>query len=59
MGRWTLKQSLMLIILLEHFGAKNWSAISQKMVIKSELQVRERYCNVIDPEIGKDNYWTE
>lgn len=29
------------------------------MVVKSELQVRERYCNMVDPNIGKDSYWTE
>lgn len=27
------------------------------MKIKSELQVRERYCNLVDPTIGKD-IWT-
>src|SRR4051812_11559634 len=48
----------MLIILLEHFGYKRWSLIGEKMVVKSELQIRERYCNIIDPCIGKDSYWT-
>ena len=27
------------------------------MVIKSELQVRERFCNILDPYVGK-NIWT-
>jgi hypothetical protein len=27
------------------------------MVVKSELQVRERFCNLADPSIGKD-IWT-
>jgi hypothetical protein len=31
--------------------------IAEKMGVKSELQVRERYCNLVDPEIGKD-IWT-
>jgi hypothetical protein len=35
-----------------------WSIIGEKMVIKSELQVRERYCNMMDPLIGKDTHWT-
>jgi hypothetical protein len=56
-GRWSIRQTLMLIILLEHFGAKRWAIIAQKMLIKSELQVRERYCNLVDPAIGKD-IWT-
>ncbi len=56
-GRWTTRQSLMLIVLCEHFGVKRWALISQKLVVKSELQVRERYCNIIDPSIGK-NLWT-
>ena len=47
----------MLIILCEHYGVKRWAQIAQKMVIKSELQVRERYCNIIDPSVGK-NVWT-
>ena len=56
-GRWTLRETLMLIILLEHFGAKRWAHIAKKMVVKSELQVRERFCNLVDPTIGKD-VWT-
>jgi hypothetical protein len=48
----------MLIILLEHFGARRWALIAKKMVVKSELQVRERYCNLVDPAIGKD-LWTQ
>ena len=58
-GRWTTRQSLMLMILLQHYGAGHWSLISQKMVIKSELQVRERFCNVMDPHLGRDSYWTQ
>jgi hypothetical protein len=27
------------------------------MKVKSELQVRERFCNIIDPALGK-NLWT-
>jgi hypothetical protein len=47
----------MLIILLEHFGTRRWAQIAQKMGVKSELQVRERYCNILNPSIGK-NTWT-
>lgn len=56
-GRWTIRESIMLIILLEHYGLKKWAQIAQKMEVKSELQVRERYCNIINPGIGK-NLWT-
>lgn len=56
-GRWTPRQTLMLIILLEHFGCKRWGLIASKMKVKNELQVRERYSNLIDPSIGKD-VWT-
>lgn len=56
-GRWTNRHSLMLIILLEHFGTRRWAQIAQKMVVKSELQVRERYCNILNPSVGK-NTWT-
>lgn len=48
----------MLIILLEHYGEKRWAQIAQKMEVKSELQVRERFCNIVDPSLGK-NLWTE
>lgn len=56
-GRWTIRQTIMLIILLEHFGIRRWAMIANKIVVKSEQQVRERYCNLIDPSIGKD-VWT-
>lgn len=56
-GRWTSRQSLMLVVLLEHYGIRKWAQISQKMVVKSELQVRERFCNILDPNVGK-NTWT-
>lgn len=56
-GRWTPRQTLMLIVLLEHFGSKRWGMIASKMKVKNELQVRERYSNLIDPSIGKD-VWT-
>jgi hypothetical protein len=56
-GRWTIRLSLMLIILVEHFGTKKWALISQKIGVKSELQVRERYCNIMDPALGR-NMWT-
>jgi hypothetical protein len=56
-GRWTMRETLMLVVLLEHFGEKRWAQIAQKMVVKSELQVRERFCNIVDPALGK-NLWT-
>lgn len=56
-GKWSARQSMMLIVLLEHYGARKWAQIAHKMVCKSELQVRERYCNIIDPSIGSHS-WT-
>jgi hypothetical protein len=47
----------MLIILVEHLGVKKWALISTKIAQKSELQVRERYCNILDPSLGR-NSWT-
>lgn len=44
----------MFIILLQHFAPGKWSIISQKIGVKSQLQVRERYCNLVDPSIGKE-----
>lgn len=34
----------------------NWALISKKLKDKSEFQIRERFCNVLDPEI-KENKW--
>jgi hypothetical protein len=56
-GKWSTRQSIMFIVLLEHYGAKKWAQIAHKMVCKSELQVRERFCNIIDPTISSDR-WT-
>ena len=38
-GRWTTRQTLMLIVLLEHFGSRRWGIIASKMRVKNELQV--------------------
>lgn len=56
-GRWSLVQNMKLIVLVEHFGEKKWAAISKRIKDKSEIQVRERFCNILDPKICK-NSWT-
>lgn len=48
----------MLIALVECYGYGKWAAISKKLKVKSEFQIRERFCNVLDPSI-KQNSWTE
>lgn len=57
-----MRQSLVLIILVEHLGVKKWAEISKRLGSKSELQVRERFCNILDTSVGRnvwDDYRTE
>lgn len=55
-GRWSLRENIILIILVECFGVGKWAAISKAMKCKSEFQVRERFCNILDPTI-MSNKW--
>lgn len=41
----------MLIVLVEYYGVGKWALISKKIKVKSEFQIRERFCNVLDPTI--------
>lgn len=34
-GKWTLRQNLMLIVLVEYYGAGKWALISKKIKVKS------------------------
>lgn len=56
-GKWTLRQNIQLIVLVEYYGYAKWALIAKNMQFKSEFQVRERYCNILDPTVG-ENVWT-
>ena len=44
-------------MLIEYYGEGKWAAIAKKIKSKSEFQVRERYCNILDSSKGQ-NKWT-
>lgn len=57
-GKWNKRQSLMLIALAEYYGQGKWALISKKLRARSEFQIRERFCNILNPAL-KENKWIE
>ncbi|KAM3137347.1 hypothetical protein pb186bvf_010527 [Paramecium bursaria] len=49
--RWTLKEDLKLVILVDYFGVGQWNNLQKYFENRTEIQIRERWCNVLDPDL--------
>jgi len=56
-GRWTKEEDDLLIKAVEKYGKGNWIMIKKHVPHRTDMQCRERYCNVLDPAINKSP-WT-
>ncbi|CAD8170804.1 unnamed protein product [Paramecium pentaurelia] len=56
--RWKILEDLKLIILVDYFGVGQWNKLHQFFKNRTEVQIRERWCNVLDPEL-EIRPWTE
>lgn len=40
-------------------SCKKWQELASMLPARTGMQVRERYCNIINPELKQHNVWTE
>lgn len=57
-GRWRLDEDIRLKKAIEIFGSKKWCKISEYVVTRTDAQCRERFVNILDPQIKK-NEWIQ
>jgi len=57
-GRWTVEEDKRLKLAVMVYGPKTWKKIAAFIPGRTEVQCRERWCNVIDPLLKLDE-WTE
>lgn len=55
--KWTLEEDLTLGIALKIYGSNKWAKISMHISNRTDIQCRERYCNILDPKLT-DIKWT-
>lgn len=56
--KWNFEEDLTLGIALKIYGNNKWSKISNHIEKRTDIQCRERYCNILDPRLT-DVRWTE
>ncbi|XP_068642426.1 uncharacterized protein [Aristolochia californica] len=57
-GRWTVDEDKHLKVSVLLFGAKTWQKIARFVPGRTQVQCRERWCNVLDPSLNLEA-WTE
>ncbi|CAM6126983.1 unnamed protein product [Calypogeia fissa] len=57
-GRWSVEEDKRLKWAVSVYGRKKWKQIAEHVPGRTDLQCRERWCNVLDPSI-KLGEWTE
>lgn len=56
-GKWTLFEDVKLVLYLEYFGKGKWCTISKKFSNRTDVQIRERWCNILDPHLKHSSRW--
>lgn len=56
-GKWSLIEDVKLTLYLEYFGKGKWSSIAKKFHNRTDVQIRERWCNILDPNLKIGNKW--
>ncbi|KAL2653080.1 hypothetical protein R1flu_021208 [Riccia fluitans] len=57
-GRWSVEEDKRLKWAVSVYGAKKWKQIAEHVPGRTDIQCRERWCNVLDPDIKVD-VWTQ
>ncbi|XP_057828110.2 uncharacterized protein LOC131039397 isoform X1 [Cryptomeria japonica] len=57
-GRWTVEEDKRLKVAVLVYGPRMWKKIASFVPGRTEVQCRERWCNVLDPSIKLEG-WTE
>eukprot|EP01117_Protostelium_nocturnum_P002743 TRINITY_DN1363_c0_g2_i1.p1 TRINITY_DN1363_c0_g2~~TRINITY_DN1363_c0_g2_i1.p1 ORF type:complete len:624 (-),score=246.38 TRINITY_DN1363_c0_g2_i1:99-1970(-) len=56
-GKWSEEEDIHLKVAVSEYGIKNWSLVKEHVPGRTDLQCRERYVNVLDPNIST-SIWT-
>ena len=56
-GKWTTIEDIKLALYLEFYGKGKWSIIAKKFTNRTDVQIRERWCNILDPSLKTGNKW--
>jgi len=56
-GKWTMLEDIKLALYLEFYGKGKWSIIAKKFINRTDVQIRERWCNILDPRLKTGNKW--
>ena len=56
--KWSFEEDLILGIALKIYGNKKWSKIANHLTGRTDIQCRERYCNILDPSL-EEVEWKE
>src|SRR3989338_1936219 len=57
-GRWSLEEDIRLALAVSAFGLKKWHEVSEYIPGRTDVQIRERWVNVLDPML-KVVHWTK
>lgn len=50
-SKWSLEEDITLGIALKIYGNNKWAKISNHIPYRTDIQCRERYCNILDPKL--------
>ena len=56
---WTAEEDAMLTAVVAANGARNWRAVAEALPGRTRKQVRERWHNQLDPNLIRDQEWSE
>ena len=56
-SKWSFEEDLTLGIALRIYGNKKWSKIANHLEGRTDIQCRERFCNILDPSLEEVD-WT-
>ncbi|KAJ1974156.1 hypothetical protein H4R34_004821 [Dimargaris verticillata] len=57
-GRWDPEEDEALLTAVEIYGEGNWRQVQHYVLSRTDVQCRERYCNVLHPHVNQGP-WTE
>lgn len=57
-GKWSVDEDSRLLDAVNKFGTKKWCKISESVLTRNDAQCRERYLNVLNPDLKKFK-WSE
>lgn len=59
MGQWSVHEDLFLQACVQMCGRGNWIRVADNVPLRTDLQCRERYENVLAPELHTHNRWSK